>query len=50
MSEFEIFKTFTKGLIDIMWLANQSYFQILLIFIEINFYLLSLLYDVYNEL
>ena len=34
---------------DIMWTASQSHFRLLIIFIEINFYSLSFLCDVCNE-
>ena len=33
----------------IMWPASQSYFYLLFILIEMNFYLLSFLYDVCNK-
>ena len=33
----------------IMWHASQSHFHLSFIFIEINFYSLSLLCEVYNE-
>ena len=36
-------------LIDIMWLTSQSHFHLSFIFIEINFYSLSVLCDVCNE-
>ena len=34
---------------DIMWPASQSDFHLLFILIEMNFYLLSFLCNVYNE-
>ena len=34
---------------DIMWPASQSHFHLSFIFIKMNFYLLSFLCDVYNE-
>ena len=34
---------------DIMWPTSPSHFHLLFIFIEMNFYLLSFLCDVYNE-
>ena len=34
---------------DIMWLASQSHFLLSFIFIEMNFYLLSFVCDVCNE-
>ena len=40
---------YTYLLMDIMWPASQSHFHLLFIFIEMNFYLLSFLCDVYNE-
>ena len=59
MSPFRIMSVISKfiykislfiiHLMDIMWLENQSHVHILFIFIEINFYPLSFLCNVYNE-
>ena len=38
-----------KYVMDIMWPPSQSHFHLLFIFIEMNFYLLSFLCDVGNE-
>ena len=38
-----------RRLMGIMWPASQSHFHLLFIFIEMNFYLLSFLCDVCNE-
>ena len=38
-----------KSMIEIRWPSSQSYFYLLFIFVEINFYLLSFLCDVYNK-
>ena len=38
-----------KSIMDIMWRASQSHVHLLFIFIEMNFYSLSFLSDVCNE-
>ena len=42
-------KVSSYALMDIMCPESQSYFHLSFIFIEMNFYLFSFLYDVYNE-
>ena len=49
-----IFQDFRKQnnifrVMDVMWHASQLHFHLLFIFIGINFYSLSFLCDVYNE-
>ena len=40
---------FKKIVMNIMWLPSQSHFYLLFIFVKMNFYSLSFLCDVCNE-